>query len=330
MKKITIAALCVLLGTVAALDSRGITSAAADSVRVCLEVIIPSLFAMMALASFATMSGIHRVVFKPPYWLFKPFLRLDEDEFAVFAMSLIGGYPVGVKLLSDKVGFSPNYAKRAETMLMYCYCGSPAFIAAVCPPGTGAAAWLSNVIACVIIAVAANITRTRVDAAGTRVCISGQVLVDSVSSCGAALYKVCLMIVLFGVLLEAADYVGAMKLFGEHAPIIRAFFEISNCVNVKLPVEAVAALSSFGGVCVLFQAGILSGGKIKLAKFLAARVPAAILSAGVCRVITPVMNTAVSAGGTAVRAFGAGNAAASVCLLIMTGILIFDAKKPLC
>ncbi|MCL1867220.1 MAG: hypothetical protein FWF82_07415, partial [Oscillospiraceae bacterium] len=137
MKKIGTIVICAGLCTVLVLDARGISAAVLSGVELCLNSIIPSLFAFLVLSSFVVESGI------------------IKGEVPIFVLSMLGGYPVGAKLLCDHVRTSPDRKVRAEHMLMYCYCGSPAFLLML--SSAGLQIWLSNVIACAAVAVFANI-----------------------------------------------------------------------------------------------------------------------------------------------------------------------------
>jgi len=301
MKKFITAAVCLALGTAMILDAKGITACAAESLRVCLEVIIPSLFAPMALSAFLTKSGICGV------------------EPLIFALSLVGGYPVGAVLLAEKVRENPGYAERAARMLAYCYCGSPVFIIALSGE-FGIYIWLSNALACVLFALASNIRAENAGIVfGGEYRVNSKTLIESVTSSGKALYQVCLMIVLFGVIIRIAEFAGITGGY------FKAFAEISFLTKIAPPIPLAAFITSFGGFCVLLQTAMICGGKVSLRNFFAARIPIALLSAGICKLIMPSGKAAVTAFAAEKQAaLSSGNAVSSVCLLIMTGILLFE------
>ena len=118
------AAVCVLLIT----DSKQIIETAQKSVTVCLSVIIPSLFAFMVLSQIMISCGIADILFFPLYKISSFWFKGSRRQFSVFLLSLIGGYPVGIKLLKEYIAYNKNYTAIAENMLCYCYCGSPAFV----------------------------------------------------------------------------------------------------------------------------------------------------------------------------------------------------------
>ncbi|MCL2108913.1 MAG: hypothetical protein FWH20_06175 [Oscillospiraceae bacterium] len=150
-------------------DMNSMAAAVVSGVETCLYTIIPALFGFMAIASYLVNSGLYRVLFKPLYLVFRPLIRISEEEFAIFLLSLFGGYPVGAKLIAESTekrdisaklenrsGFkfsgdcavatahrSPQTAESRLTLmrethqklngdiLPFCYCPSPGFAVAV-------------------------------------------------------------------------------------------------------------------------------------------------------------------------------------------------------
>jgi len=238
-------------------------------------VIVPSLFAPLVISAFLLSTGLYSVLFKPLYLLFR-FLRLplSEEQFGVFALSVTGGYPVGVNLVKRQ-GLD-------SAMLAYCYCGSPPFITAVAGAAlyggvsAGVIAYAANVLACITLAY----LRGRDTAPPRRAAITqavpqvsyGEHFINAVKS-AKALGTVCFTVVAFNVLCELISFAGVKS------PLPAAVLEISNLRGLTdLPLPLTAAITSFGGVCVLFQAVTLAEG-LPLKKFLLYRVPAAALSA---------------------------------------------------
>jgi hypothetical protein len=315
MKKFLTLAGCTALGAVGvilAADSAGIAAAVSQTISLCLNTVIPSLFAFLALSSFAVSSG------------------LVKSDKAIFLMSLVGGYPVGAKLLSER-----SDTKRAASMLMYCYCGSPAFLLAI-GGRFGIYIWLSNALACVIFAIFAN-TANMFNKKGkcdkkppNRSRISSDVFIQSVASAGAAVYRICLMMLVFAVLLRILEFAGVMRLLPESA---YAFAEITNVMRLNAHPALIAMLTSLGGLCVIFQTAAIVGKRLNLRKFMLARIPIAALSGGICYTLTDLSGLAaiseasipaIAAERPLVLITSAGTPIASVCILIMTLFLVAD------
>ena len=72
-----------------------------NSINVCINSIIPSMFAFMVITTYIQDSGAYRFLFRPVMPLLKRIIRADERLLSIFLLSLIGGYPVGIKLLKE-------------------------------------------------------------------------------------------------------------------------------------------------------------------------------------------------------------------------------------
>ncbi|MCL2071790.1 MAG: hypothetical protein FWH07_06105 [Oscillospiraceae bacterium] len=305
MKKIITIIICLGLGVIIILDSSGIRAAAVDGIQLSLNTIVPSLFAFLALSVFVMSSGI------------------IKGDLAVFILSMAGGYPIGAKLLSDSAVKNPAYKKRAEHMMMYCFCGSPALLVAI--TDFGLYIWLSNVIACIIFAALANIRRQSCalrnehsrQTESQTYNLDGS-LVRAVTAAGGALYRICLMVVLFAIALRILEFTGVMKFLPE---CLLPILEITTLTDINANPALIAALTSLGGVCVVFQIRAITGKTLCLNKFLLARIPIAALSAAICWVFTRnIAVETIASPRTAISS--SGSVTASACLMIMTLMLM--------
>ena len=351
-RKIILILFCATIGVLLVFDSRGIATSVSETLSLCLNTIIPSLFAFLVLSTFVVSSG------------------LIKSDFAILVLSLVGGYPVGAKLLCDRVtktensslfNFHQKNQKRAETMLMYCFCGSPVFLIGILGQN-GLYIWLSNAIACLVFAGVISIILRRQSRDTSRQSHSanlsvqdgsvnieplGQIFVNSVTSAGITLWRICLMMLCFSVILRVIAFIGEItgitKIFHEIGisglfPYAASMAEITNLSDLTpafrtLPL--VAAFTSFGGVCVIFQNFSIVKGKLKLQKFLLARIPIAILSAMMCYLLMAFKQAQT---GQTVYAFAFGerthvlltsspNIFATICLIFMTLILIQECHQ---
>jgi hypothetical protein len=298
MKKIIITVLCTAFGVLFVLDSGGISIAVFESLQLCLNTVIPSLFAFLVLSTLLMSCGIIR------------------GELALFVLSMTGGYPVGVKLLRDM----DLPAQRAERLMMYCYCASPVFLIAL--HSLGLYIWLSNVSACVIFAVLCKLYDLRkpqrhalrkdeqaIPAPARRG------FVECINSSGKTMLQICLMVVVFGIVSRAFVFLGVT------GGTFHSLLEITNIMDLRANPALISALTSFGGVCIVFQVFAICGGRFSLRKFLLSRIPIAALSAGICRLIT--RNLVIEASTRPrVELSESGSLVAASCLLIMTLILL--------
>lgn len=325
-------------------DSKGATEAAKQSVTVCLTVIIPSLFAFMVFAQIIVKCGIGDILFYPLYKI-SFWFKGNSREFAIFMLSLIGGYPVGIKLLTDYIAYNQNYTEIAKKMLCYCYCGSPSFIiqiAGIYVLGSfkaGLIVYLSNALACFTAGVIINLFSKREKTGGNDIKKASVKLkmtdfTESIGDSVKSLGVICGTILAFNIILELMKFTGINFLFELVGieKILASALEISNLSLLAgknfgmLPI--ISALTSFGGVCILFQTAALSKGKIPLKGFILSRFPIAFLSAIYTYLFMKIFPISMeSSVNTPVTAFSAVNPITVICLIIMTLILLKDIQK---
>ena len=92
----------------------------------------------------------------------------------------------------------------------------------------------------------------------------------------------------------------ALEQFGVQIPvIISGALEISNLLKIHAPesymIPAAAAISSFGGICVLLQCAAIAGNIFSVKRFIIARIPCAALSALSAHIIMQFTDISVSA-----------------------------------
>ncbi|MCL2018296.1 MAG: hypothetical protein FWG70_00935 [Oscillospiraceae bacterium] len=321
---------CVLLLSALIFDAKDMTAEIIKAVEVCLYTIIPALFGFMAISTYLLKSGLYRFIFRPLYLIFRHIIRLSEEEFGIFLLSLFGGYPVGAKLISSGSSDMVN-----KNLLAFCYCPSPGFVISIVGIGIfsnarlGAAVYLSNLISCVLIAVFLNIKNKKItnELKNSSVQLSGDVFISSVLSASSALFTVCAVVVAFGVI------GGTLRFLGLRYEFIFAVLEISSAARfapVLSNLPLLAALFSTGGICILTQINALVSGKFPLKRFFLWRIPAALLSSIICKLIITFFDfttyVTVSTKNVIIPT-NAGNPIASVSLLIMAVILIKTADE---
>ena len=332
---------CILL----IMDSEGMISAVHKSVVVCLDVIIPSLFAFMVFSQLLVCSGAADILFYPFYKFSRFWFREGRREFGIFMLSLIGGYPVGVKLLREQITCNGNYTSTAEKMLCYCYCGSPTFIIQIAglsvlgSSKAGLMVYISNVLACLTLAVTINLFSKKRTASESvslpHAKITLENVTESINSTVRALGVICGTILAFNVLSELLSYSGFLTVLEAIGmdKTFRAVLEISNlslfqgCGYDLMPLFA--AITSFGGFCIILQTAALSQGKINLKKFMLCRIPAALLSAVYCFALINVFPIVLETEAAArpIPILSSVNPICSVCLIVMTFILLKSCKK---
>lgn len=338
---LTAAAICILL----IIDSKQVIETTQHSVTVCLSVIIPSLFAFMVISQIMISAGIADILFFPLYKISSFWFKGNRRQFSIFLLSLIGGYPVGIRLLKELIAYNKKYTAIAEKMLCYCYCGSPAFIIQIAglsifgSAEAGLIVYISNAAACLIMAVAINLLSKRADIeeSSPSTKISLETVTSSIEKTVKALGVICGTILAFNIFLELMEYIGFIGILESIGleKLACAAFEISNLSLFQgnnyslLPIFA--AITSFGGFCIIVQTAALSEGIIPLKKFILSRIPAAILSVAVCRFLMMMSGISLESDVTShlTPVLSSVNPVCSICIVVMTYILIKNKEKGL-
>ena len=276
-----------------------------NSINVCINSIIPSMFAFMVISTYIQTSGIYTVLFRPALFIMRKLIKADDSMLSVFLLSLFGGYPIGVTLLSEMIAQnknSPAINNTASTAASFCYCISPTFALIMLGQGVlgstsaGAIIYISNILSCLTMGVIVS----RISALDTGMSITNQQssITDSINSATRSLLVICTVIIAFNTLLTCADCF--LSEFGITIPtLLMGVFEISNLlkidsVSVNL-IPLISAIASTGGICVLLQCMAIAGKSFQLGKFLIFRIPCSVMSAIYARIILCFTDISVEA-----------------------------------
>ena len=273
-----------------------------NSINVCLNSIIPSMFAFMVISDYILSSGMYRVIFRPVLPIMKKIIKADDETVSVFMLSLFGGYPVGVTLLRDRTAYNSDYHEIAGYTSSFCYCISPSFAIIMLGNGifgstaAGIVIYLSDILSCLI--AGAIVSRIHDIRYGTRSVPLKGTITDAVNCASKSLFTVCTVIVAFNIVLTCIT--GLLRAFGISLPDeLIGTLEISNLLKTDShgagTIPLAAAVSSFGGVCVLLQCAAIIKGAFPIKHFLIARIPCAGLSAAISWVILQFLDISVSA-----------------------------------
>ncbi len=316
-------------------NSAAVSEAVCGAVAMCLEVMIPSLFAFTVLSVYLQSSGLAETALKPLAKPLSVLLRLPEELCAVFILANIGGYPVGARLLKTLTEQGRLSQRDAGRLLCCCYGSGPSFIVSVVgmrvfgSAAAGAVLYLACFLSSLIIALAVCRSGERIELKPRTASwdLSAQCFIDSVMSAARVMLTVCAMITVF------AAVMAIVGLSGSGGGVISALLEISN-ISLLLPEGAFAmslcaVLLSFGGVCVVLQVAAIGSGVIPLVPFILSRAPAMAISVVLSLVglLLPPSDVAVSAQSeVSVQVFSV-NMGMSLCVLIMCAMLLCTDKK---
>ena len=238
----------------------------AKSIIICGQVLIPSLFPFGVCVLFILKSDVAKRI--------NPLLL-------IFIFSLLGGYPMGAKLINEEVLYNRLDTKNAQKMLNYCVNAGPAFIVSAVGLGilnsqkAGYILLVSHILASLIITLLTGpISLNKTETEKSISPVDNFVLATADSA--AAVMSICGFVILFSVL------TGYLEFYGDQFPILKPLIfltEITISVTKTRNIVLISFLLGFSGFCIWAQ--VLSVGKnikINLLKFAFFRLLHGILS----------------------------------------------------
>lgn len=335
-------------------DTGSAAAAVGDSINKCVNVVIPSLFAMLAVSSLIIRSGING---RFPRWIGKlsrVLFGMESSIFPIFTFGMFAGYPVGVKMLCDEYSAGRLSKRRAELLSGLCFGAGPAFVFGCISrqlyssDRAGIIILISNVSANFILAfIMSFVLRKSAEERPKpkKISLSAEMLTECVLKSGRAMADICIMVVFFSVLAAYLSRAGAAagELFGKLPDldrrsgevIVAALLDVTNIGKLSrgdwLLLPYVSGATAFGGVCVIFQISALIAGRFSLRPFILLRCAAAVLSYFICRMIIPFLMEAETVAVSAINVSGVSSKSPipSVMLILMTVMLMleFDKKR---
>lgn len=314
VKNFFIGALTVLYMVLLVVFVRDIGEAVLKSVKVCAEVMIPSLYAFMAVSGFVVSSNLYVVLSRPFEAVSRYIFRIPAEYFSVFLIGSIGGYPVGARLLSELYSEGKIEKDTAEQMLSYCYLAGPAFICGIAgvrlfgSVKAGMTIFAAIISANIIIAVISGLKRKipPKSSFGAKLDLSFEKLINSVYGGAKGMFSICVIIVFFSTIICILEKSGIISFaagtlseasgmsLADASAAVKSVIEISNLSsltpgNYSL-IPLTASLLSFGGLCVLMQVNGFVAGKLSAKRFYFFRILAIIISYFLCKIYIVVFN----------------------------------------
>lgn len=319
------------------IGSKQVAYGVKNGIETCVTLVIPSLFIFMVISNIIVSSKLFPLISLPFKWLGKVIFNLDSSLISIVLLSLVGGYPIGAKLIATKVKRGELNIKTAEKMLCYCVNCGPAFLIS----GVGIAIfnsmligiilYVSQVSACIFVGF---LLRKGNDRSTKPLQTISQNLatltVSSVSDAVKSMGIVCGLIVCFSALMPLIGMITPENIL----PYINGVFEVtSSCKAIASLQNALiltCAFTSFGGLCVHMQiSAMLHKTGISLKKFFLYRI---IYTAFSCAVIWGLMQlipqpiSCVSMGDIPSKT-NSISPAATIFLILLSIILLFFSKK---
>lgn len=317
-----------------------------DGLTLCASTVIPSLFPFMIVAQFILKSGLSDFYGKMMKPVTTKLFRQPGEAAGVILMSLIGGFPVGAKMTAELLKENRITENQAQRLFLFCINAGPAFII-----GTVGTMFLGSrkagVILYVSTCVAALFTGILTSILADNETISGNnkkiiinqspisAFASSTMDASKAMIAICAWIVIFNALIKCVTSFGS----GNGIIAVCSILEVTSGIKLALgvlPVPALAAILSFGGIsvhCQIYSYVIKSHLNFKL--FYTARIICAAVSSFICTALLkffPCDISVFSSSSEVLPTVCSVSVPAAAALILMCAILIFevDTDKKVC
>jgi hypothetical protein len=252
-----------------------------EGIKMCEEIIIPSLLPILILVNTILKSRCSKIFEFLFGTICEKALKLPRQSATAIIFGLIGGYPAGAVLTEHLYNQGAIDSHDARRIMQFNFCGGMAFV--ITAVGTisykstkaGLLLYGSSVLSSLIIAIVSSIFAKR--KSYSPVIYSSPLplsdaLTESVEQTIKNLLQMSAYIILFSALSNMITF----------PKLLYPLIEITNgiCNNsVNINIEMTAFFITFGGFCIHFQLlGILKQMKVKYFDFLLFRLTGALLS----------------------------------------------------
>ncbi len=294
---------------------------AADSMKLCAESIVPSLFPFFVCSNLLVNLGTANILSK----LFSPFMRplfgLNGSCSLALIMGYISGYPVGAKTVADLYSNGSCLKHEAEKMLAYCNNCGPMFIIGALGSGmlgdanAGAMLYLSHILSSLVVAfILRTSSPCRYKVISTPLENSGigfgELFTSAVSSSISLTLTVCGYVILFGLsvsFIESLGVINALSSLGIDYSVCKSLvYGLIECSGgckevisaIKTPLVRYMLLSSviaWSGISVHMQVlGIIKKAKLSPKLYFKGKALMAIISPVITMFIYLIKNGRIS------------------------------------
>ncbi len=330
----------------------------------CTDILIPSLFPFMVLASFVVKSGFAEKLSSLLSPVTKFLFYLPGCTGATIILSLVGGYPTGAKGIKDLLDKKLITAKQANRMSLFAVGAGPAFIISV----VGEVLFKSNFIGvvlftvqvvsalitgiiCGVIARAQNINFYDPMKEKSEQAKISDAVVESCADATNSMLNMCAFVVLFSAVISMIKKFRILDVLSNHlialgvpnavsVSILPVILEVTagciDAVSCGAGPVLIAFAVSWGGVCVHLQiASILKNTGFSYFKFCVFRFSSGMIASvltfiviSFLRVSMPVFSTFEQKPVVGISSNTVGSIALILlCLYFTVSVFSFSRKK---
>ena len=259
MKKFFIIFFCIVLLTMIIISPDVCINGASRGLLICGNVIIPSLFPFSVIVLFLLNCNIiEQLTFIERFS--KKVFNQTSDMFFIMIFSMIGGYPIGARLINEL--YNNNKISKNDAHIMQCYCvnAGPAFIAIAIGEGilhskkAGFLMLASHILASLIISL---IFKSKIKHKKSHSITNNKniesisnIFVSSTSQAANAVLSICSFVILFSVI---NAYLNALSVRFSFLKILSMLCEVTTSVSNIRNIYLISFLLGFSGLAVWFQ-----------------------------------------------------------------------------
>ncbi len=248
-------------------DSSLALEGAKSGIELCIKTVIPSLFPFFVLSMILT-NILSDWTFKPAQVLTAA-LGIPKTAAAVWVPSLLGGYPVGAKCISDLYQRNQISKKEAERLLSFGNNAGPSFlfgmVSGFFPEKVFVwLLWLVHILSAGLTAAAVPAIKSDKQ---TQISEKKSESTAIIWAAAKAICMVCCWVILFRIILSFLNTWFFRMLPDWTNVLLTGFLELTNgccalllIVDVKLRFVICSCLLAFGGICVLLQTASVTQG----------------------------------------------------------------------
>lgn len=319
-----------------------------NALMLCLQTLVPSLLPFMVLAGFFLRSGLCAVCGARLSPFTQRLFRLPGESAGVILLSMVGGFPVGIKMTAQLFRDGQISQKQAARMCLFCINAGPAFLVSAVGSGLYNSTRIGGILYGALCLSALTVgfflrffeKSPPVKSAKykSRV-LHIQLSAAFTHSVGEALettLQICAWVALFG---GISSLLAALPMPDSMHRLLVYSFEVTNGVSMaagRLPLPAVAAILSFGGLAVHCQVlGDLLFCSVRYLHFFCARILGAVLSSLYCFGLLQIFPCEISTfGSTNFNAYAAASVSvpAGMALLLCAVLFLWEleSKRKMC
>lgn len=292
---------------------------ALEGLKLSADILVPAVFPFAVPVIFLVGTGV--------------FGNSRHKILILYVLSLLGGYPIGAKLISELKNSGDISGTNAEKLLPFCVNAGPSFIVSAIGTGIlgdknlGYILLISHILSSVILTFILNhkLLFSKTVGAKMRGMPAFDNFVYSVHAAANATIYICAFVVVFSVGGAFAEYFST----GSSLAFLINLFEVTTAVSRSRNIYYISFLLGFSGFCVWMQ--VLSQEKTGLFRFAVIRTAHGALSYIITALIIKISGTAVqtlgNAGDVCFTADSSGYALAFSMLVMILLLLVSISSK---